>query len=61
MPAIETIEASGQMMDVSHVADALAAVRQRAEEDTQLFRYMEANVATLHARLDKYKHARPSA
>ena len=43
-----TIEALGQMTDVFHIADTLAAVRQRAEEDTQLMRYMESNVATLH-------------
>ena len=46
------------MTDAFHTADALAAVRQRADEDTQLLRYMESNVATLHARLDKYMRAR---
>ena len=54
----QTIEALGQMMDTFHTADALAAVRQRAEADTQLLTFMESNVATLHARLDTFMRAR---
>ena len=61
MPAIETIKALGQMMNVFHIADALAAVRQRAEEDTALLEFMESNIATMHARLNNCKPARPSA
>ena len=55
---LQTIKALGQMMDTFHTADALAAVRQRAEEDTQLLSFMESNVATLHARLKDYMRAR---
>ena len=33
-------------------------MRQRSEEDMQVLRYMEPNIATLHARLDEYMHAR---
>ncbi|CAK0742972.1 hypothetical protein CVIRNUC_001434 [Coccomyxa viridis] len=41
--------------------DALAAVRQGAEEDTALLRFMDSSIATMHARLSNCKRARPSA
>ena len=47
------------MMEVYYIAEALAAVRQRAEEDTQLLSYMESSIGILHARLDSHKRARP--
>ena len=61
MPSIDPIEALGQMMNLFQIADALAAVRQGAEEDTALLRFMDSSIATMHARLSNCKRARPSA
>ena len=57
MPGTRIIEVLEQMMEVYYIAEALAAVRQRAEEDRQLLSYMESSIGILHARLDSRNRA----